>query len=248
MTTAQPLDRKKQQVHWHSPYIVFCYAPSSRHRGIVAAGKLRPQHGTLSHLELPGLLVNSALLGCRSEPRRGLCVTPVASITASAERCSPPALSQPRGRAPVRSSFLRRARHCALAGERSAAGMPARHLARSVFSPSLLFSALCIGERLSCVHYRRRPPRGRAKASVQMDGLPTKWSATCWPTSRLRFGRQIPLQISRLNADAPCARPNAISAGSAIGPVTRSRSSSAKFSSATPCATSRSCRSDRSAA
>lgn len=100
------------------------------------------------------------------------------------------------------------------------------------------FVALCNGVRVSCVQYRGRRARRLSKHSVQMDGLPTKWSETLFPKSLQRFGRPIQRLTSRLCVAAACARQNAISAVSANGLAMPLPRSSARFLSAMECETS----------
>lgn len=89
----------------------------------------------------------------------------------------------------------------------------------------------------SCVECRRYPGRIPAKASVQLDVTPTKWSDRCSRTSRAHFGRSKPRHLLQQQRNAKSARLNAISAVSAIGRATRSQPSFPKFSGVIRCAT-----------
>lgn len=88
---------------------------------------------------------------------------------------------------------------------------------------------------ISCVQYRRRGPRVQSKSSVQMDGLPTKWSGTCWPMWPTRCGLKTRRHASPKRRSAQCAQPNAISAASAIGPVMPSPRSSPRSCAGMQC-------------
>lgn len=102
-----------------------------------------------------------------------------------------------------------------------------------------LFVTAFRGER-SCVQYRPGKPHKPLKASVQMDGLPTKRSKTCSQILRKRFGQRTPRRILRITPPAKFDPLNAISKAVARGPVTRSQPSSRRSCAGITCGISRS--------
>jgi hypothetical protein len=99
-----------------------------------------------------------------------------------------------------------------------------------------------------CTEYRGERLQSRCKASVQTDGIPTKWSETYFLTSPERFGRRTQRRTWHLSSGAKCDRPSVTCQVSANGPAMRSRSSSQKSCAATVRATSKSNRNNVSGA
>lgn len=88
-----------------------------------------------------------------------------------------------------------------------------------------------------CVNHRRSRFRALSKPPVRLDGLPTIWSATSFPTLRARFGRTKRPSMSPSSRTAPCARPNDTWRATVNGLAMHLRPSSRKFSSVMECGT-----------
>jgi hypothetical protein len=89
----------------------------------------------------------------------------------------------------------------------------------------------------SWVQYQSSENRNPPKATVQMDGLPTKWSETFFQKLHQRFGRQTRRRISRRLSDAACVRLKDIWADSVNGRAMPWPSSSKRSQSVTVCGT-----------